>query len=79
VVTVAVLLLVVPGTALAQSVDGVLGIAEEVTPIEKRLQDSRDVVVSGYVFRLGTLNGRQVVVGRSGAGKVSMPLSSPRC
>jgi nucleoside phosphorylase len=46
---------------------GVLGIASEVAPIEKRLQDSRDVAVRGYVFRAGTLNGRQVVVGRSGA------------
>jgi adenosylhomocysteine nucleosidase len=71
VVTLAVLVLVAPRTALAQSVVGVLGIAGEVTPVEKRLQDSHDVVVSGYVFRRGVLNGRQVVVGRSGAGKVN--------
>jgi adenosylhomocysteine nucleosidase len=69
-VTLAVLA-VVPSTALAQAVVGVLGIAEEVRPIENKLQGSRDVVVRGYVFRLGTLNGRQVVVGRSGAGKVN--------
>src|SRR6266498_4012540 len=55
----------------AQSVVGVLGIAEEIAPIEKRLQDSRERVIRGYVFRLGALNGRQVVVGRSGAGKVN--------
>lgn len=71
VVPVAVLALVLPGAALAQSVVGVLGIAEEVAPLEKRLQDTREVVVRGYVFRLGTLAGRQVVVGRSGAGKVN--------
>ena len=71
VVTLAVLLLVFPKAALAQSIVGVLGIAEEITPIEKDLHDSREVVVRGYVFRLGTLNGRQVVVGRSGAGKVN--------
>jgi adenosylhomocysteine nucleosidase len=71
VVPVTVLVLVLPGAALAQSVVGVLGIAEEVAPIEKRLQDTREVVVRGYVFRLGTLAGRQVVVGRSGAGKVN--------
>jgi len=64
-------LVVVPTTALAQSVIGVLGIAAEIAPIERRLQDSREVVVRGYVFRAGTLNGRQVVVGRSGAGKVN--------
>src|SRR5262245_32466569 len=57
--------------ALAQSTIGVLGIAGEIAPIERRLQDSREVVVRGYVFREGTLNGRRVVVGRSGAGKVN--------
>jgi adenosylhomocysteine nucleosidase len=57
--------------AHAQAVVGVLGISEEIVPIEKRLQDVREVVVRGYVFRLGTLNGRQVVVGRSGTGKVN--------
>lgn len=48
-----------------------LGIGREVAPIEARLQDSREVAVRGYVFRVGTLNGRQVVIGRSGAGKVN--------
>jgi adenosylhomocysteine nucleosidase len=65
------LVLVLPCGALAQSVIGVLGIASEIVPIEKRLQESREVTVNGYVFRVGTLNGRQVVVGRSGAGKVN--------
>jgi adenosylhomocysteine nucleosidase len=50
---------------------GILGIAREIAPIEKRLKDVREVTVRGYVFRLGTLNGRPVVVGRSGAGKVN--------
>jgi adenosylhomocysteine nucleosidase len=71
VVSVAVLVLALPGAALAQSVVGVLGIKDEIAPIEKRLQDSREVIVRGFVFRLGTLDGRQVVVGRSGAGKVN--------
>ena len=71
IITLAVLLLVFPTWALAQSVVGVLGIASEIAPIEKRLQDSREVAVRGYVFRVGKLNGRQVVVGRSGAGKVN--------
>jgi adenosylhomocysteine nucleosidase len=60
-----------PSAALAQSVVGVLGIAREVAPIEKRLQDIHEVIVRGYVFRVGTLDGRQVVVGRSGVGKVN--------
>src|SRR5262245_40939630 len=55
----------------AQSLVGVLGIADEVMPLEKRLKDSREVGVQGYTFRAGTLNGRQVVVGRSGIGKVN--------
>lgn len=70
-IVLALLLHVVPTGALGQSIVGVLGIAGEIAPIERRLQDSREVVVQGYVFRLGTLNGRQVVVGRSGAGKVN--------
>ena len=36
-----------------------------------QLQDTREVTVRGYVFRVGTLDGHQVVVGRSGAGKVN--------
>lgn len=70
-VTLPLILLVFPGAALAQSVVGVLGIAAEIAPIEKRLQDSREMVIRGYVFHHGTLNGQQVVVGRSGAGKVN--------
>jgi adenosylhomocysteine nucleosidase len=70
-VSTAVLVLVLPSAALAQSVVGVLGIAREVAPIEKRLQDIHEVIVRGYVFRVGTLDGRQVVVGRSGVGKVN--------
>ena len=56
--------------ALAQPVVGVLGIPQEITPIEKRLRDVRETTVQGIVFRTGTLNGRSVVVGRSGVGKV---------
>lgn len=65
------LCLVFPSASFAQSVVGVLGIAREVAPIESHLQDSRVIAVRGYIFRVGTLNGRQVVVGRSGAGKVN--------
>jgi adenosylhomocysteine nucleosidase len=65
------LCLVFPTAALAQSVVGVLGIEREIAPIERALQDSREIAVRGYVFRVGTLNGRPVVVGRSGVGKVN--------
>jgi adenosylhomocysteine nucleosidase len=67
-----VALVAFPRLALTQSPPiGVLGITSEIAPIEKRLQDSREVVVQGYVFRVGTINDRQVVVGRAGAGKVN--------
>lgn len=56
--------------ALAQSVVGVLGIPQEITPVEARLRDARETTVQGIVFRTGTLNGQSVVVGRSGTGKV---------
>ena len=67
----ALLLAVFAGAVQAQSIVGVLGIDREIAPIEARLQGSREVPVRGYVFRVGTLNGRQVVVGRSAAGKVN--------
>lgn len=70
-IALAALLLVFAKETIAQSVVGVLGIAGEIASVERRLQDSREVAVRGYVFRVGTLNGRQVVVGRSGAGKVN--------
>ena len=65
------LLLVFARGAPAQSIVGVLGIEREVAAVEARLQGRREVPVRGYVFRVGTLNGRQVVVGRSAAGKVN--------
>src|SRR5688572_26591860 len=74
-ITLAVLL-VFPTQALAQSVVGVLGIATEIAPIERRLQASREVAVRGNVFRVGTLNGRKVVVGRSGIGKVNAAIAA---
>jgi len=70
--TVLVALVAFPTGVLTQSRPiGVLGITREIAPIETRLQDSREVVVQGYVFRAGTINGRQVVVGRAGSGKVN--------
>jgi len=62
--------------AHAQSIVGVLGIEREVGPIEARLEGSREVLVRGYVFRVGTLGGRQVVVGRSGTGKVNAAIAA---
>jgi len=64
-------LLVVANVAAAQPVVGILGIASEVRPLEQQIQNGRDVTVDGYVFRAGVLNGREVVIGRSGAGKVN--------
>ena len=64
-------LLLVANAAAAQNVVGILGIASEVRPYEQQIQNGRDVTVDGYVFRAGVLNGRDVVIGRSGAGKVN--------
>ena len=70
-VSLTLLLALLAAAAQAQSIVGVLGIEREVAPIEARLQDRQEVRVRGYVFRVGSLNGRQVVVGRSAAGKVN--------
>lgn len=55
----------------AQARVGVVGIAAEVIAVEQRLKDVRDVTVRGITFRIGTLDGREVAVGRSGTGKVN--------
>jgi adenosylhomocysteine nucleosidase len=67
----AALLLFLAQSTFAQPVVGVLGITREIAPIEQRLREIREVSVGGYVFRVGKLDGRSVVVGRSGAGKVN--------
>jgi adenosylhomocysteine nucleosidase len=63
--------LVVATAAWAQPIVGVLGITSEVVAVERQLVDSREVAVRGHIFRVGTLNGRRVAVGRCGAGKVN--------
>ena len=65
------LLLAAAGVAQAQPPVGVLGITREVAFVERLVKDSREVVVRGFVFHVGTLNGRPVVVGRTGPGKVN--------
>ena len=67
----ALVLLAGATSAWSQPIVGVLGITSEVIAVEQRLQDAREVTVRGQVFRVGTLNGRPVAVGRSGAGKVN--------
>jgi adenosylhomocysteine nucleosidase len=67
----AILLLGLAQSAWSQPVIGVLGITREIAPVEQRLTDMREVTVRGYVFRVGKLGGRSIVVGRSGAGKVN--------
>ena len=64
-------LLAIPRTLAGQPVVAVMGIPDEIVAIERQLRDPREVTVHGHVFREGTLNGRQVVVGRSPAGKVN--------
>ena len=70
------LLILRPTDGWPQDLIGVLGIASEIAPIERQLTDSREVGVRGYTFRRGVLDGRQVVVGRSGAGKVNAAIAA---
>jgi hypothetical protein len=42
--------------APALSLVGVLGMGQEAAPFEKKLEDSREVVVQGYVTRRGPRN-----------------------
>ena len=74
--TLGLAVLAVAAQAQTQSIVGVLGIEREVAAIEARLEGSQEVPVRGYVFRVGTLNGRKVVVGRSGTGKVNAAIAA---
>jgi adenosylhomocysteine nucleosidase len=76
-----VLLLLVMGCAARAHTQpaplvGVLGITSEIVPVEKRVQNGRDVAVRGFVFRQGTIGGRPVVVGRTGTGKVNAAIAA---
>ena len=64
------------GHAQPSPLVGVLGITSEIVPVEKRLENGRDVTVRGFVFRQGTLAGRPVVVGRTGTGKVNAAIAA---
>jgi len=79
-VTIALLLVVTGCAARAHTqpaaLVGVLGITSEIVPVEKRVQDGRDVAVRGFVFRQGTIGGRPVVVGRTGTGKVNAAIAA---
>jgi adenosylhomocysteine nucleosidase len=50
---------------------GVLGVPEEIAPIERRLANPETQRLGSSVVTIGTLDGRRVVVGRSGVGKVN--------
>ena len=67
----ALVLVAVATVAWAQPIVGILGIPSEVIAVEQRLKDSYQLTVRGHVFRIGTLGGRRVAVGRTGAGKVN--------
>jgi len=50
---------------------GILGVPEEIAPIERRLANPETQRIGSSVVTVGTLDGRRVVVGRSGIGKVN--------
>jgi adenosylhomocysteine nucleosidase len=50
---------------------GVLGVPEEIAPLERRLTNPETQRLGSTVVTLGTLEGQRVFVGRSGIGKVN--------
>lgn len=61
------------GSLLAQGPApvAVLGVPEEIAPLELRLADHETQRIGATTIVTGTLDGRRVVIGRSGVGKVN--------
>jgi adenosylhomocysteine nucleosidase len=60
----------------ANDVVAVLGVPEEIVPIERQLTNSATTRVGSTVVTSGTLAGRAVVVARSGVGKVNAAMAA---
>jgi|SRR5215471_5907059 len=73
------LILAAPSTvALAQTsaVVAVLGVPEEIAPIERQLSNASTERIGSTVVTIGELGGHRVVVGRSGIGKVNAAMAA---
>ncbi len=64
-----------PGS-LSTRVVAVLGVPEEIAPIERRLTNAETQRLGSTVVTTGTLDGRPVVVARSGIGKVNAAMAA---
>ena len=62
--------------APAADVVAVLGVPEEILPIERQLTHAATTRVGATVVTTGTLDGRSVVVARSGVGKVNAAMAA---
>jgi adenosylhomocysteine nucleosidase len=54
----------------------VLGVPEEIAPIERRLADTQSERIGSTVVTIGALEGRRVVAARSGIGKVNAAVAT---
>jgi len=66
-----VLLRASPSGQSANPTFAVLGVPEEIAPIERRLTDPETQRIGSTVVTTGSIDGRRIVVGRSGIGKVN--------
>ncbi|MBD7906892.1 5'-methylthioadenosine/S-adenosylhomocysteine nucleosidase [Sporosarcina gallistercoris] len=56
---------------------GIIGaMEEEVTILKNQLQNARHTVIAGYEFSEGTLGGREVILVKSGIGKVNAAVAT---
>ena len=63
-------------TTQSGGVVAVLGVPEEIAPIERRLSGPTTERIGSTILTIGELDGRRVVVGRSGIGKVNAAAAS---
>lgn len=59
------------GSLFAQAPVALIGIPQEIAPVEARLQPAKVTEVQGVVFTSGVIDGVPIVTARAGAGKVN--------
>jgi len=55
---------------------GVMGIPNEIAPVEARIKEADVTRIQGVVFTSGTIDGTRIVAARSGAGKVNAAIAA---
>jgi len=77
-ILIALLLLAVTHASAQQAgrIFAIIGVSDEIAPVEKKLESPKETRIQGVVFTSGTVGGTRVVTARSGVGKVNAALAA---